>query len=78
MGEILLRIGSEKSYEAIKSFTKELGDVEVLEEITDIFPFSKEDGDKRIALSQQQFLEGKTISIFESRKRTAAILEKYK
>ena len=78
MEEILLRIGSKESYEAIKSFTRELEDVEVVEEVHDIFPFSKEESDRRIEMSHRQFLEGKTISLAESKKRTAAILEKYK
>jgi hypothetical protein len=79
MEEILLKIGSKESYEAIKLFADKLDDVEILEKTSDNnFPFSKEESDRRIEMSLQQFSEGRTISLDESKKKTAEIFSKDK
>ena len=79
MEEILLRVGSKESYDAIRSFTRQLKDVEMVEEDAKIgFPFSKAESDKRLSVSEKQFLEGKTVSLAESMGRTSHILEMYR
>jgi hypothetical protein len=76
MEEILLRIGSRESYDAIKSFADKLADVELVESSAkENFPFSKEVSDQRIALALHQFSEGNTISLAESKTRTAQIID---